>query len=389
MVKVNYSDRLNSLPPYLFVEIDRKKKDLMAKGVDIINLGVGDPDNPTPQHIIKAGKKALDDPKNHVYPFGIGLKRFREAVAAWYSERFGVKLDIDTEITSLIGSKEGIGHIHLGFVNQGDVVLVPEPGYPVYNGATVLAGGVSHFMPLLEENDFLPDIESIPKEVLKKAKLMFLNYPNNPTSATANRGFFESVIKLAKEYNIIVCHDAAYSEMYYSKEKPMSFLELDGAKEVGIEFHSLSKTYNMTGWRIGWACGNKDVIKGLVKVKANIDSGAFQMVQEAAVAALTGPQNCTDKMRALYKERRDILLDGFSKLGWKTKTPEASFYVWIKVPKGYNSIDTASIIMDKAGVVVTPGVGFGKSGEGYIRMALTVDKKRIEEALGRIGKIKW
>ncbi len=389
MSTLKYSDRLNKLPPYLFVEIDRKKKKLLDEGVDIIDLGVGDPDYPTPKHIIAAGKKALQKAENHRYPFGVGLRKLREVIAEWYKQRFNVSLQPDSEIISLLGSKEGIGHIHLGFVNPGDVVLIPEPGYPVYSGATILAGGVSHFMPLVEENDFLPDFGSIPDEVLKKAKLLFINYPNNPTAGVAGKEFFRQVVDVARKYDIIVCHDAAYSEIYYDNKKPVSFLEVEGAKEVGIEFHSLSKTYNMTGWRIGWACGNSDILKGLTKVKENIDSGVFQSIQEAAIAALSGSQDCVEKMRGIYQERRDVLLDGLKSLGWQVKKPAATFYVWIKVPKGYNSIDTSGIILEKACVVTTPGVGFGPSGEGYIRIALTVDKKRIKEAVKRIKKIKW
>ncbi|MBN1621546.1 MAG: LL-diaminopimelate aminotransferase [Endomicrobiales bacterium] len=387
-MKISYNQKLKRLPPYLFVEIDRKKKIAREKGVDIISLGVGDPDLPTPKHIIKAGQKALEDPKNHQYPFGAGLKRFREAVAKWYKSRFGVTLNPDGEISSLIGSKEGIGHFHLAFVNPGDIVLIPEPGYPVYNTGTIFTDGVPHFMPLLEKNGFLPDLDAIPGDVRKKAKIMFINYPNNPTSAVADVKFFKKVIDFAREYNIIVAHDAAYSEIYF-EEKPISFLSMPGAMEVGVEFHSVSKTYNMTGWRIGWICGNAQIVKGLATVKDNYDSGTFQAVQEAAVEALESSQDCVEEMRKTYKERRDVFVEGLKKLGWKVNVPRATFYVWANVPKGYTSEETVSKLLESAGIVCTPGNGLGASGEGYVRFALTVNTDRIKEALNRMSKIKW
>lgn len=387
-MKINYSDKLKKLPPYLFIEIDRKKQIAKEKGVDIISLGVGDPDKPTPKHIIKAGQEALARPSNHQYPFGSGLKIYREAVAGWYMRRFGVELNPDTEVSALLGSKEGIGHFHLAFINPGDIVLIPEPGYPVYNTGTIFTDGKPYFMPLLEKNGFLPILEDIPENICKKAKVIFINYPNNPTAAVAGRGFYENVVRFAKKYNIIVAHDAAYSEIYY-EEKPMSFLEVQGAKEVGVEFHSLSKTYNMTGWRAGWICGNADIIKGLATVKDNYDSGVFGAVQEAAVAALNGPQDCVDDMRKIYKTRRDALVDGLVKLGWKVTKPRASFYVWARTPAGFTSAETVAKLLDEAGIVCTPGNGLGPSGEGYVRFALTVEVPRIEEALKRISKIKW
>ena len=383
-----YSEKLKKLPPYLFVEIDKKKKAAIERGVDIISLGVGDPDQPTPAHIIKAGQEALLKPANHQYPFGSGTKAFRQAVADWYKSRFNVELDPETEICSLLGSKEGIGHFHLGFINPGDIVLVPEPGYPVYNTGTIFAEGRSYFMPLLEKNGFLPDLSLIPEEVCGKSKILFINYPNNPTAAVAGRVFYEKVVNFAKKHNIIVAHDAAYSEIYYDN-KPMSFLEVPGAKEVGVEFHSLSKTYNMTGWRAGWVCGNKDIVKGLSLVKDNYDSGVFGAVQDAAVAALEGPQDSVEQMRKLYRERRDTLVDGLVKLGWNVRKPEATFYVWAHTPKGYSSQGTVSKLLDEAGIVCTPGNGLGASGEGYVRFALTVSVPRINQALERIAKIKW
>lgn len=387
-MEINYSDKLKKLPPYLFVEIDRKKKAAIERGVDIIALGVGDPDQPTPEHIVRAGQDALAKASNHQYPFGSGLKVFREAVAGWYKSRFSVNINPDTEICSLIGSKEGIGHFHLGFINPGDVVLIPEPGYPVYNTGTIFSDGQPYFMPLTEENGFLPDLSKIPVSVAKRAKIMFINYPNNPTAASAPVSFYKKVIEFAKKYNIIVAHDAAYSEIYY-ENKPISFLEIDGAKDVGVEFHSLSKTYNMTGWRLGWVCGNEKVVKGLSTVKDNYDSGVFQAIQEAGVAALNGPQDCVEKMRALYKERRDVLVEGLQKLGWKVNKPQATFYVWAHVPENFSSAQTVSRLLDETGIVCTPGNGLGPSGEGYVRFALTVPVPRINEALKRMSDIKW
>lgn len=387
-MEIKQSDSLKKLPPYLFIEIDRKKKAAMDRGVDIIALGVGDPDQPTPEHIIKAGQAALAKAENHQYPFGAGLMKFREAVASWYKTRFNVKLDPATQIWSLIGSKEGIGHFHLAFVNPGDVVLIPEPGYPVYNTGTIFTHGEPYFMPLREENNFLPDLKAIPEKILKRAKVMFINYPNNPTSAIAPRSFYEEVVAFAKKHNIIVVHDAAYSELYY-EEKPMSFLEVPGAFEVGVEIHSVSKTYNMTGWRLGWACGNVEIVQALGRVKDNYDSGVFQAVQEAGIAALTGPQDCVESMRKLYRERRDALVPGLEKLGWKVVKPRATFYVWAHAPKGYTSAATVGKLLDEAGIVCTPGNGMGPSGEGYVRFALTVGVPRINEALARMSKIKW
>lgn len=387
-MKPEYSEKLKSLPPYLFVEIDRRKKAAIARGADIISFGVGDPDMPTPRHIVEAGKLALENPKNHQYPFGSGLMTFREAVSRWYRSRFGVDLNPAKEIHSLIGSKEGIGHIHLAFVNPGDVVLIPEPGYPVYNTGAIFAGGAPHFMPLVEKNGFLPDFSVIPESVLQKAKLMFLNYPNNPTAAVADKAFYASAIELAKKYSIIIAADAAYSEIFYD-EPPISFLEIEGAMEVGVEFHSLSKTYNMTGWRLGFVAGNADIIKGLASVKDNYDSGVFQAIQEAGVCALSSSQKCVDDARKIYCRRRDALVSGLIKLGWAVKSPAATFYVWAKIPPRYSSSDVAAKLLDEAAIVATPGNGLGPSGEGYVRFALTVPEPRIAEALERMSKIKW
>jgi len=370
------------------MEIDKKRKALEKKGVHIINLGVGDPDKPTPQHIIKSMKEAIENPKTHKYPFGAGLMEFRNAISNWYKSRFGVKLDPKTQIHALIGSKEGLGHIPLAFINPGDVVLVPEPGYPVYKGSTILAEGEPYFMPLLEKNGFLPDLSIVPKEVVSRTRLMFINYPNNPTAATATEDFFREVIKWASKNKVIVVHDAAYSEMYFGDKKPLSFLQVDGAIDVGIELHSLSKTYNMTGWRIGWACGNKNILKGLATVKDNYDSGVFSAVQMAGVSALTGDQKCVEEMRTMYRKRRDTFMAGLKKLGWHIAPCEATFYIWAKAPKNYTSQDAVSKILEEARVISTPGAGFGPSGEGYVRFALTVDNTRLKEACQRMSKIK-
>jgi len=383
------AERLRRLPPYLFQEIDRLKAELVAKGVDVINLGVGDPDLPTPDHIIRRLQTAAEDPETHQYPSYSGMNDFRVSVADWYRRRFGVELDPLREVLTLIGSKEGLAHLPLACINQGDLALVPSPAYPVYHVATLFAGGESFFMPLQRENRFLPDLKAIPPDVARRARLMFLNYPNNPTGATAERDFYERVVEFAREYEILVCHDAAYTEMAFDGYRPMSFLEIPGAREVGIEFHSLSKTYNMTGWRLGFAVGNAQIVEGLGQVKSNIDSGAFNAVQYAGIAALEGSRECVARMQQIYQERRDALIAGLRKVGLDPDPPKATFYVWCPTPKGYSSKDFTSLLLREAGIVTTPGSGFGEPGEGYVRMALTVTKERIEEAVGRIGKLSF
>lgn len=385
---MNVSERIKQLPPYLFAEIDRKKKAAIDRGVKIISLGVGDPDQPTPAHIVKAGQDALSRASNHQYPFGAGLLDFRKAVAQFMEKRFSVKLDPATEIYSLIGSKEGLGHLPLAYLNPGDVALVPDPAYPVYKNATLFAGGEPYLMPLKEERNFLPDLKAIPADILKRAKILFLNYPNNPIAALAPRAFLEEVVAFAKAHHLLVAYDNAYSEMYFG-EKPLSFLEIPGAKDVGIEFHSLSKTYNMTGWRIGWVCGNAEYIKGLSQIKDSVDSGAFQAIQEAGIAALSGPQTCVEEMKVLYKKRRDLFVSKMREAGWTMPTIDATFYIWAHTPKGYTSADTAGKILEEAGVVCTPGSGFGPSGEGYVRFALTVGEEKLLEAVDRIKQVKW
>jgi len=383
-IMIEKSSRLKALPPYLFKEIDRQKAEARNKGVDIIDLGVGDPDMPTPPHIIEALNGAARDPANHRYPSYSGMGAFNEAVARWYHKRFHVTLAPETEVVTLIGSKEGIANIPLAFINPGDIGLATSPGYPVYNTGIQFAGGKTWFMDLLKSNQFLPDLAAIPADVADKAKLMFINYPNNPTSAVATQDFFRDVVRFAEKHNIIVCHDAAYSELAFDGYLPPSFMETDGAKEVGIEFHSLSKTYNMTGWRLGFAVGRAEVIQGLGQIKSNIDSGAFQAIQYAGIAALDGDQGCVEDMKREYTLRRDILVDGLQNMGLTVEKPRATFYVWIEVPKGYSSAAFASHLLARAGIVATPGNGFGLPGEGYIRMALTVGTERMKEAVARI-----
>ena len=386
-MNIKITDRLKKLPPYLFVEIDRAKKKAKDEGRDIIDLGVGDPDMPTPQFIIDELHKASEDPSTHKYALDAGLPELREHIALWYKKRFGVSLDPQSEVLPLIGSKEGIAHIPLALVNPGDKALVPDPCYPPYRSGVIFAGGEVVPMPLLEENGFLPDLKAIKAGTAKKSTLMFLNYPNNPTSAIATEEFFKSAIEFAKKNNIVICHDAAYSELAYDGYRPLSFLEIKGAKEIGVEFHSLSKTYNMTGWRIGFVCGNKDVIAALQKVKSNIDSGIFTAIQRAGIIALKKGIQSDTGLNKLYQERRDVLVDGLNSLGWKIEKPKASFYVWAHTLKGYDSRGMATHLLNKADIIATPGVGLGTSGEGYIRMALTVGKERLLKAVERIKKI--
>lgn len=384
-LKIDTADRLKNLPPYLFAQLDRLKKEAFAKGKDLIDLGIGDPDIPTPEHIIKRLYEAARDPKTHRYATNFGLMQLRQAAAKWYEGRFGVEVDPHTEILPLIGSKEGISHIPLAFLNPGDVALVPDPCYPPYKSGTILAGGVPYLMPLLEANNFLPVFKDIDPQVARKAKLMFLNYPNNPTTATASKDFFKAAVKFARDNNIIICHDAAYSEIAFDGYKPVSFLEVDGAKEIGIEFHSLSKTYNMTGWRMGFALGNKKVINCLAQVKSHIDSGIFKAVQFAGIVALSNTNHLAELL-SIYKERRDVLVEGLKKLGWNINKPKATFYVWAPVPPGYTSMELSKTLLDKYGIVVTPGLGFGPNGDGFIRFALTVSVDRIKESIERIRK---
>jgi len=380
------AERLEKLPPYLFAEIDRKKREKRAQGRDLIDLGVGDPDLPTPKNIIDKLYEYAQNPATHRYPMGKGIVELRRAIAKWYKKRFNIDLDAETEILSLIGSKEGIAHMPLAFLNPQDIALVPDPSYPPYRSGVILAGGNPYYVPLLEQNDFLPDLDQIDNQVAEKAKIMYVNYPNNPTGAHATEEFYKELVKFARKYNIIVCHDAAYSEIAFDGFRPISFLQIDGAKEIGVEFHSLSKTYNMTGWRIGFVCGNPEVIQVLSEIKENIDSGIFEAVQYAGVEALESNDEHLNNLVNIYKQRRDVLVDGLNSLGWKVPKPKATFYVWVPVPPGYTSMELSNTLLDKIDIVTTPGVGFGENGEGYIRMALTVSKERLAEAVERIKK---
>jgi LL-diaminopimelate aminotransferase len=381
--------RIEELPPYLFAEIDRKKQEMAGKGVDIIDLGIGDPDLPTPPRIVEAMKRAVGDSATHRYPGYQGMPEFRASVARWYRRRFDVDLDPKVEVLTLIGSKEGIAHIPLAFVDAGDVVLIPSPGYPVYRVATLFAGGIPHVLPLLKENRFLPEFSEVPPPVAQKAKLLFISYPNNPTGAVADREFFEKVVDFASEHNIIVCHDAAYTEISYEGYRPPSFLEVDGAREVGVEFHSLSKTCNMTGWRIGFVVGNREVIEGLGKIKTNVDSGVFDAIQRAGIEALDSCDEEHGQILGIYQRRRDLMVEALREAGLELARPLATFYLWIEVPQGYTSTEFATLLLTEAGIVVTPGNGFGQWGEGYIRISLTISEERLGEAARRIRELKF
>lgn len=382
------SERLRKLPPYLFAEIDKKKKAAIAAGRDVINLGVGDPDRPTPRLIIESLQRNVENPAFHQYALDQGAPELRRSIAEFCRARYGLSLDPDSEILPLIGSKEGIAHLPLAVLNPGDVSLVPDPCYPVYRSASRFAGGEVFSMPLRRENGFLPDFEAIPGSTLDQARLMFLNYPNNPTAALADLSFFERSVDLAHRHGFVVAQDAAYNEMCYDKSAP-SLLQIPGAKEVAIEFHSLSKTFNMTGWRVGFAIGGAAIIAALGQVKANTDSGIFTAIQFAAKTALDHYDELIPPIRALYRERRDAFVGGLRDLGWDAPLPEATFYVWIPCPKGVSSTDLCGRLLDEADVVTTPGIGFGPAAEGFIRAALTVETPRLVEAVARIGKLSF
>lgn len=385
-LKFEEATRVKNLPAYLFARIEKLIEEKREAGVDVISLGIGDPDMPTPDYIIDELKKEAENPVNHQYPSSVGMLSYRQAVADWYKRRFGVELDPGSEVVSLIGSKEGIGHISWCYLNPGDIVLVPDPGYPVYAGGSILAGAQPYYMPLKAENGFKPDLAAIPADVAKKAKMIFINYPNNPTGATVGEDFYREVVAFARENNILVCHDAAYSEIAYDGYRPGSFLQVPGAKEVGIEFHSVSKTFNMTGWRIGWAAGHPDAVNALGRLKSNLDSGQFQAIQYAAMKGLSGSDDFVQKMCSIYQERRDIFVDALNEMGWKLEKPKATFYVWAPVPEGYTSESFAEAVLEKAGIVVTPGTGYGSEGAGYFRVALTISKDRMLEAVDRLKK---
>ena len=381
---MKFARRIEQLPPYLFVEISRKIAQKRAEGIDVVTFAIGDPDIPTPSHILDRLQEASQDPPNHRYPESEGLPELRRAVAQWYEERFGVTLDSDKEILPLIGAKEGIGHAALCFIDPGDVALVPDPGYPVYSVGTMFAGGECHWMPLVEENQWLPDLKAIPSEVADRAKAMWLNYPNNPTGAIAGEDFFEEVVDFAKRHDVPVLHDAPYTEVAYDDYRPMSFLQTPGAKDVGIEFHSLSKSYNMTGWRIGMAVGNAEMINALMRVKSNLDSGIPQAIQYAAIEALQGPQDCIQEHNRIYQRRRDKVVATLRQIGLEVSVPRASLYVWAKLPPGWKSGAFSALLIEEKDIVVTPGAGYGRYGEGYIRLSLTIADEQMEKGLERL-----
>ncbi len=380
------SRRVEHLSPYLFVEISNKIAEKKAKGEEIISFAIGDPDMPTPQNIIDTLCQAAQDRANHRYPETEGLSELRQAITGWYKKRFDISLDAKEEVLPLIGSKEGIAHITLCFIDAGDIALIPDPGYPVYSVSTMLAGGESYYMPLTEENNFLPDLEAIPAHVLSKAKLLWISYPNNPTGAVADLDFFNRAVGFAQQHDLTICHDAAYSEIAYDGYQAASFLQADGAQEIGVEFHSLSKSYNMTGWRIGMVVGNARVIKALRDVKSNLDSGIPQAIQYAAIEALTAPQDYIKQKNDTYQRRRDLVVDTLNSIGLQVRVPKASIYVWAKVPEGYTSLEFTNDLLNKLGIVVTPGTGFGKNGEGYVRLSLTIPDAGLVKGLSRLAE---
>jgi len=377
--------RIENLPPYLFVEIVKKINEKKAKGKDVVSFAIGDPDIPTPSHIIERLCQASQDPANHRYPESDGLPELRRSIAEWYKKRFGVSFDADTEVLPLIGAKEGIAHIALCLIDPGDIALITDPGYPVYSIGTMLAGGKSYYMPLTKKNNFLPDLDSIPEDVTQEAKCMWINYPNNPTGAVADLNFFNRAVKFARQHNIIVCHDAPYTEVAFDGYQPASFMQADGAKEVGVEFHSLSKSYNMTGWRIGMVVGNAEIVGALKTLKSNLDSGIPQAIQYAAIEALTGSQDCIEQHNDIYQRRRDLVIDMLRSIGVEAEPPKASLYVWAKVPEGYTSVEFTNDLLEQVGVVVTPGIGYGENGEGYVRLSLTIPDAGLVKGLSRLA----
>ncbi len=381
---MNLANRISKLPPYLFFEISRKIMEKRAAGVDVISLGIGDPDLPTPQYILDSMWEASQVPANHRYPESDSLPEFRQAVAEWYERRFGVVFDPDKEVLGLIGSKDGIGHIALCFIDPGDIAIVPDPGYPVYSVGTMFAGGESYYVPVVEDSGYLIDYDAIPEDVARKAKVLWINYPNNPTAATAEVDFFERTVAWAKKYDVAVLHDAPYTEVAFDGYRPASFMQAKGARDVGIEFHSLSKTFNMTGWRIGMAVGNAEIINALLRVKTNLDSGIPQAIQYMGMTALRGSDESSKHSSAVLQHRRDRVVTVLQKLGFPLQVPKASFFVWAKIPTDELSIPFAARLLDDTGVVVTPGLSYGPNGEGYIRIALTTPDDRIEEAMRRL-----
>ena len=382
---MKFADRVSQVPPYLFVQISRKIAEKQAQGIEVISFGIGDPDIATPDSVVAALRESALDPLNHRYAESDGLPMFRRAVAEWYGQRFGVSLDPDKEVLSLIGAKEGIGHVALCFIEPGDIALIPDPSYPVYSVGTLFAGGESYTMPLSEENGWLPDLDAIPDDLARQSTVMWINYPNNPTGATAELDYFQRVVDFAKKHEIAVMHDACYTEVTYDGYRPPSFLQAEGAKDVGLEFHSLSKTYNMTGWRLGMAVGNAEMIDKLMIVKSNLDSGVPQAVQLMGIEAMGLPQAAIDERNAVYQRRRDRITSALREIGLKVEPPKASLYIWARVPEGYTSAAFSERLLEERDVLVSPGTGYGRCGEGYVRLSLTVPDVEIEKALERMA----
>ncbi|MBM3944392.1 MAG: LL-diaminopimelate aminotransferase [SAR202 cluster bacterium] len=382
------SQRLKKVPPYLFVEISRRIAEKRARGIKVISFGIGDPDLATPENIVEKLRATSLDKPNHRYPETDGLPVFRQAVARWYQRRFGLSLDPDKEVLPLIGAKEGIGHAALCFIDPGDIALVPDPGYPVYSVGTWFAGGECHWLPLTEENGWLPDLDAIPADVARKAKVLWINYPNNPTGAIAGPEFFKKAVAFGKKHDIAVLHDACYTEVTYDGYRPQSFLQTPGAMDVGMEFHSLSKSYNMTGWRIGMAVGNADMIRALMTVKSNLDSGVPQAIQYMAIEAMATPDKVIDARNAVYQKRRDRVVKALQNMGLDAEAPKASLYIWTRVPEGYTSAEFTKLLLDERDVVVTPGTGYGKHGEGYVRLSLTISEEDLNIGLERLASLK-
>ncbi|OFW55940.1 MAG: LL-diaminopimelate aminotransferase [Candidatus Solincola sediminis] len=378
------SKRVSELPPYLFAEIDRKIAEKRAQGVDIIDFGIGDPDLPTPANIVEMLCIEASKVENQRYPSYRGMPRFRRAASDWIGRRFDVEVDPEEETLALIGSKEGIANLPIAFINDGDIALIPDPAYPVYRTGILFSGGVPVEIPLREENNFLPDLAAIKEETWRRAKIFFLNYPNNPTAAVADLGFFEELVHYARKHEVLLAHDNAYSEVTFDGYEAPSLLQIPGAKEVSVEFHSLSKTYNMTGWRIGFAIGGKNIIEAFGRVKTNIDSGVFSAVQLAAVEALEGPQDCVKSNREIYSHRRDILVGALRGIGWKADLPKATLYLWMKVPEGFDSRGFTKELLERTAIVVAPGSAYGSHGEGYVRFSLTLPDERLEEGIARL-----
>ena len=384
---MKFASRMDRVPPYLFVEISRKIAEKKAQGIDVISFGIGDPDIPTPASVVNRLRDTALDTPNHRYPETDGLPEFRQAVADWYQRRFGISVRPDEETLPLIGAKEGIGHAALCFIEPGDIALVPDPGYPVYSVGTWFAGGECHWMPLLEENGWLPDLDAIPEDAARKAKVIWLNYPNNPTGAIADGDYFAKVVEFAKAYDIAVLHDASYSEVAFDGYRPVSFLETPGAMDVGVEFHSLSKSYNMTGWRLGMAVGNADIISALMVVKSNLDSGVPNAIQYMGIEAMALSQDDIDARNRVYERRRDRVVQTLQAVGLDAIQPKASLYVWTRIPQGFSSAEFTAKLLEEANIVVTPGNGYGQYGESYIRLSLTIGDDDMERGLERLADI--